>query len=106
MKKIKTKPKAAPDKAGAGNSRTQVVKLKPGKTRVSWFSKIPPIKSYAHSVKQFIAEVVSELKKVTWPNRKETLGTTGVVLVLVFIISAYLGLVDWILSHIVRYLVD
>ena len=102
MKKIKTKPK----EAGAGNSRTQVVRLKPGKTRTSWFSKIPPVKSYAKSVMQFLSEVVSELKKVTWPNRKETLGTTGVVLVLVIIISAYLGMVDWILSHIVRMLID
>ena len=49
--------------------------------------------------------MVSELKKVTWPNRKETLGTTGVVLVLVFIIAGYLGMVDYLLSHLVRYLI-
>ena len=56
--------------------------------------------------RRFLAEVRNEMGRVTWPNRKETLGTTGVVLVLVFIISAYLGLVDYILSHIVRYLID
>ena len=104
MKKIKTKPKAA-EPAAAG-TRNQVVKLKPGKTKTSWFSKVPPVKSYYYSVKQFLSEVVSELKKVTWPNRKETLGATGVVLVLVVLISAYLGLVDYILSHFVRYLID
>jgi len=106
MKKIKTKPKAAPEKTVAGNSRTQVVKLKPGKTKTSWFSKVPPVKSYFNTVKQFVSEVISELKKVTWPNRKETLGATGVVLILVIIISVYLGLVDYLLSHIVRYLID
>ncbi|MFI5355293.1 MAG: preprotein translocase subunit SecE [Desulfobaccales bacterium] len=50
--------------------------------------------------------MVSELKKVVWPNRKETLGTTGVVLILVVIISTYLGMVDYLLSHLVRYLID
>jgi preprotein translocase subunit SecE len=101
MGKSKSKPKAA----GGGGTRTQVVKLKPGKAKTSWFRKIPPIKSYAQSVRQFLAEVVSELRKVTWPNRKETLGATGVVLILVIILAAYLGLVDYILSHLVRYLI-
>ena len=102
MKKIKTK---QPKEAGAGNSRGQVVKLKPGKTRTPWFSKLPPVKVYYAKTKQFIAEVVSELKKVTWPNRKETLGATGVVLILVIIVSIYLGLVDYALSHLVRVLI-
>ena len=44
MKKIKAKPKET--EAGAGGSRSQVVKMKPGKAKVSWFSKIPPVKSY------------------------------------------------------------
>ena len=105
MKKVKTKPKAALKEGGAGNSRSQVIKLKPGKTRTSWFSKIPPVKSYYYSTKQFVGEVVSELKKVTWPNRKETLGATGVVLILVIIVSSYLGLVDYALSHLVRLLI-
>ena len=101
MGKSKTKPKAA----SGGGSRAQVVKLKPGKAKTSWFRKVPPIKSYAQSVRQFMSEVVSELRKVTWPTRKETLGATGVVLILVIILAAYLGLVDYILSHIVRYLI-
>jgi preprotein translocase subunit SecE len=103
MKKIKAKIKET--EAGAG-SRSQVVKMRPGKVKVSWFSKIPPVKSYVTSVTQFLSEVVSELKKVVWPNRKETLGTTGVVLILVLIISTYLGMVDYLLSHLVRYLID
>ncbi|HEY9073677.1 MAG TPA: preprotein translocase subunit SecE [Desulfobaccales bacterium] len=106
MKKIKTKPKAVPEKAGASGSRGQVVKLKPGKVRTPWFSKLPPVKVYFNRSRTFLEEVVRELKQVTWPNRKETLGTTGVVLVLVFILAAYLGLVDYALSHIVRFLID
>jgi preprotein translocase subunit SecE len=51
---------------------------------------------------QFLREVKVELKKVAWPSRKQTMGSTVVVLVLVFIISAFLGVVDLGLSHLVR----
>ena len=39
-----------------------------------------------------------ELKKVTWPSRQQTLGSTVVVLILVMIISLFLGLSDIALS--------
>jgi preprotein translocase subunit SecE len=51
---------------------------------------------------QFLREVKVELKKVAWPSRKQTLGSTAVVLILVFIISAFLGVVDMGLSSLVR----
>ncbi len=51
---------------------------------------------------QFLREVKTELKKVTWPTRQQTLGSTAVVLVLVLIISLFLGLVDMGLAGIVR----
>jgi preprotein translocase subunit SecE len=107
MKKTKTKPKTTL-KEGQSNSargRGQVVKIKAGKTRSGWFSKVAPVKQYWTQTKDFLVEAVQELKKTTWPNRKETLGTTGVVLVLVFILAGYLGLVDFLLSHFVRYFV-
>jgi len=43
---------------------------------------------------QFLREVRTELKKVTWPSRKDTLSGTLVVLVAVFIIAIFLGIVD------------
>ncbi len=102
MKKTKTKPKNTIKEAGAGGTRGQVVKLKPGKPRASWFSKLPSVKGYWLATKQFIVEAVQELKKVTWPNRKETLGTTGVVLVLVILLAIFLGAVDFGLARLVR----
>ena len=42
----------------------------------------------------FLSEVVSELKKTTWPSRKEVYGTTVVVIVAVFITALYLFVVD------------
>ena len=51
---------------------------------------------------QFLREVRIELKKVTWPSRKQTMGSTAVVLVLVMIISLFLGLVDFGLAKLMR----
>jgi preprotein translocase subunit SecE len=47
---------------------------------------------------QFFREVKVEIKKVTWPTRKETIASTVLVLVTTFIIGAFLGIVDFILS--------
>ncbi|HUV78491.1 MAG TPA: preprotein translocase subunit SecE [Desulfobacterales bacterium] len=51
---------------------------------------------------QFLREVKIELKKVVWPSRKQTIGSTVVVLILVMIISLFLGMVDFGLSSIIR----
>ena len=51
---------------------------------------------------QFLREVKVELKKVVWPSRKQTIGSTIVVLILTMIISVFLGLVDMGLSGLIR----
>jgi len=53
-------------------------------------------------VRQFLAEAKVELKKVTWPSRKELLSTTAVVIILVILISFFLGIVDLGLVKIIR----
>jgi preprotein translocase subunit SecE len=50
---------------------------------------------------QFLQEAKMELKRVTWPSRKETIASTVVVIVLVLIISFFLGIVDFGLSSLV-----
>ncbi len=52
---------------------------------------------------EFLREVKIELKKVTWPSRKETMASTAVVIILVVIISSFLGLVDLGLSSLIRF---
>ena len=52
--------------------------------------------------KNFFSEVRMELDKVTWPERKETIATTWVVIVVVTIIAFYLGLCDVILTKVLR----
>jgi preprotein translocase subunit SecE len=51
--------------------------------------------------RSFLTDVRVELKKVTWPNRQDTLSSTAVVIVVVFIISFYLGFIDILLSRMV-----
>lgn len=49
---------------------------------------------------RFMREVRAELGKVSWPGRKEVIGSTAVVIASVFIVSFFLGLVDVILQKI------
>jgi preprotein translocase subunit SecE len=53
-------------------------------------------------IRQFLREVRAELKRVTWPSRKETIGSTSIVLVLVILVAAYLGIVDFLLHNLIR----
>ena len=65
----------------------------------------PAEKSFSLArVKEFSGEVKSEFKKIVWPDRKVTMGSTGVVLVLVFLVSVYLGAVDLFIGKLVSYI--
>ena len=50
---------------------------------------------------QFLTEVKNEVDRVTWPSRKEAMGGTAVVLLVVLIMAIFLGLVDLLLSKII-----
>ena len=45
---------------------------------------------------QFFRQVRQETAKVTWPTRKETAITTGMVFVFVTLMSIFFLLVDWV----------
>jgi preprotein translocase subunit SecE len=51
---------------------------------------------------EFFREVKVELKKVVWPTRKQTTGTTVVVVIFVFIVAVFLGVFDYSLSKLVQ----
>ena len=51
---------------------------------------------------QYIREVRQEISKVTWPTRKETTVTTGMVFLMVFLAATFFFIVDWILGGFVR----
>lgn len=55
---------------------------------------------------EFLGNVKSELKKVTWPTRKETYSSTIVVVVLVLVVAVFLWVIDSALSTAVRMLLN
>lgn len=54
---------------------------------------------------QFVKESKNELRKVSWPPRKETTAVTMVVIVAVFIVGFYLATMDWIFSSFIKSLI-
>ena len=54
---------------------------------------------------EFFREVKSEFRKITFPTKSETLGSTTVVIVFCIIMSLYLSVVDsflvWLVSKII-----
>jgi preprotein translocase subunit SecE len=66
-------------------------------------SKAEPSPFAPAQIKKFIEEVKVEFGKIVWPDKKMTLGLTGIVIVLTIVISVYLGSVDMVLGKIVSY---
>jgi len=46
----------------------------------------------------FLDEVNVEMRKVTWPSRKEIIGSTGALIVATLMVSLFLGTVDMVLA--------
>jgi preprotein translocase subunit SecE len=51
-------------------------------------------------IKNFISEVRAEMQKVTWSTREELIGSTGVVLMTMLIMSAFIGITDFLLANV------
>ena len=60
------------------------------------------VKVVIEKIKQFLTGSKVELKKVTWPTPKQTLASTSVVIIVVIIVSSFLGIVDFGLTKIVK----
>ena len=54
-----------------------------------------------NSIKEFLNDVRTELKKVSFPTRAETIGSTTVVIVFCVLMSVYLSVIDSFLSWLV-----
>ena len=63
------------------------------------------MRAYVEKVTTFLQEVQAETKKVTWPSRRDVLGSTLVVIVGVFIVAGFLGIIDFALSLVIGSLI-
>jgi preprotein translocase subunit SecE len=90
--------------AEAGDKSPQTTKVVPSKKQ-SQVSRAVPAKTKSNFITaaiQFLREVKIELKKVAWPSRKQTIGSTVVVIALIILISLFLGSIDIGLSSLIR----
>ena len=55
-------------------------------------------KNWFHRAKDYINELKLEMRRVTWPNRKQVEGTTAVVIFSVFAFAAYFFVVDQVMA--------
>jgi preprotein translocase subunit SecE len=94
---------------GAGNGRAlqenrnrggQVLAKKEGRKEEKG-----SILRYVGIAGQFLRESRTELKKVKWPTKKELLASTAAVIVLVLVVSLYLGIIDLGLVKIIQSIV-
>ena len=51
---------------------------------------------------RFVEDIVSELRKVTWPTRQDTLNLTTVVVVVSVIVGLFLGGIDMLFSWLIQ----
>jgi preprotein translocase SecE subunit len=59
------------------------------------------LKQTLHNIWEFLLDVRAELRKVSYPTLSETIGSTTVVIVLVFFVSLYLAFIDLVLVRMV-----
>jgi preprotein translocase subunit SecE len=86
----------------AGNAKENQQKITPIKSSMAGSGKLKINNKYVDQALQFLREVKVELKKVAWPSRKQAMGSTIVVIVLVLLVSFFLGVVDIGLSSLIK----
>lgn len=52
-----------------------------------------------NAIQRFFRETVGELRKVSWPTRKEAVNLTIVVLIVTVLMSTILGFLDFVFSR-------
>ncbi len=58
------------------------------------------------AAKEYIADLKAEMRRVTWPTRKQVQATTAVVIAAVFLFAAYFAVVDLVLGRAITKIFD
>jgi preprotein translocase subunit SecE len=51
---------------------------------------------------KFLKETRAEMRKVTWPTRDELVESTKIVIIATLVVTLFIGLVDQVLTLIIR----
>ena len=52
-------------------------------------------------VKEYFVDTRGELRKVTWPTRRQTTNLTLIVLAVTVVMALFLGGVDWVFANLI-----
>jgi preprotein translocase subunit SecE len=64
------------------------------------------VAEWPKATKEYVNELKLEMRRVTWPNRRQVQGTTAVVIISVFLFAAYFAVVDSVLTRGVKSILD
>jgi preprotein translocase subunit SecE len=62
-------------------------------------SLVEQVRQWPVGVKNYVQELQMEMRRVTWPSRKQVEATTAVVIVTVFAFAAYFAVIDTIFAR-------
>jgi len=55
--------------------------------------------TFVESTREYLTDIRAEMRRVTWPSRKQVESTTVVVILSVFIFAAYFKIVDKVIEE-------
>lgn len=55
---------------------------------------------------QYFKEVILELKKVSWPSKKQTIDKTIVVIIVCIIVGLYIGSLDTLFQQLIKLIIN
>ena len=64
------------------------------------------VKQWVDGTKDYFNDLKLEMRRVTWPNRKQVEATTAVVIISVFAFAGYFAIVDSLLSKGLKAILD
>ena len=53
-------------------------------------------------IRQFLREAYSEMKKVSWPTREQTIQYTTLVIVISVSVAVFLGVLDYMFGSVIK----
>ena len=59
---------------------------------------IADLRTFFAGIGPFVGEVRSEMRKVTWPDRKQLWEATRTIIIFVLLIALFIFIMDWVLQ--------
>ncbi len=63
-------------------------------------------KNIFYKTKGFLGDVVLEMKKTSWPSKQELTESTGLVIVFILMLAAFVGASDWLFQKLLTLIIS